>query len=133
MMKGVAGRQTKGLQVGSTLRCIDNTGAKEVRIVSVVNYHGVHRRYPRAGVGDQIVVSVVKGTPEMKRELTRAVIVRQRRPFRRADGVMVEFEDNAVVLTQEDGDTKGSEIKGPVAREAAERWPRVGATASMIM
>jgi len=46
---------------------------------------------------------------------------------------MVEFEDNAVVLTQEDGDTKGSEIKGPVAREAAERWPRVGATASMIM
>ncbi|MFW5946071.1 MAG: 50S ribosomal protein L14 [Candidatus Natronoplasma sp.] len=132
-MRGVAGNQTKGLSVGSKLQCIDNTGAKVVRVVSVINYHGVHRRYPRAGIGDQVVVSVVKGTPEMKRELTRAVIVRQKRPFRRADGVMVEFEDNAVVLTQDDGETKGSEIKGPVAREAAEKWPRVGATASMIM
>ncbi len=132
-MKGIAGKQTKGLSVGSKLKCIDNTGAKEVRVVSVINYHGVHRRYPRAGVGDQVVVSVVKGTPEMRRELTRAVIVRQKRPFRRSDGVMVEFEDNAVVLTQDDGETKGSEIKGPVAREAAERWPRVGAAASMIM
>ncbi|MBS3781733.1 MAG: 50S ribosomal protein L14 [Candidatus Thermoplasmatota archaeon] len=132
-MKGVAGNQTKGLSVGSELECIDNTGAKVVRVVSVINYHGVHRRYPKAGIGDQVVASVVKGTPEMKRELTRAVIVRQKRPFRRADGVMVEFEDNAVVLTQEDGETKGSEIKGPVAREAAEKWPRVGATASMIM
>ncbi len=132
-MKGVAGNQTKGLSVGSELQCIDNTGAKVVRVISVINYHGVHRRYPKAGIGDQVVVSVVKGTPEMKRELTRAVIVRQKRPFRRADGVMVEFEDNAVVLTQDDGETKGSEIKGPVAREAAEKWPRVGATASMIM
>ncbi|MBS3817184.1 MAG: 50S ribosomal protein L14 [Candidatus Thermoplasmatota archaeon] len=132
-MKGIAGTQTKGVAVGSKLRCIDNTGAKIVKIVSVVNYHGVHRRYPKAGIGDQVVASVVKGTPEMKRELTRAVIVRQKRPFRRSDGVMVEFEDNAVVLTQEDGETKGSEIKGPVAREAAERWPRVGAAASMIM
>ncbi len=132
-MRGIAGRQTKGLQVGSEMLCIDNTGAKVVRVVAVINYHGVHRRYPRAGVGDQLVVSVVKGTPEMKRELTQAVIVRQKRPFRRSDGTMVEFEDNAVVLTQENGDTKGSEIKGPVAREAAERWPRVGATASMIL
>ena len=132
-MRGVAGRQTKGLQVGSKLKCIDNTGAKEVRTVSVINYHGVHRRYPRAGVGDLIVVSVVKGTPEIKRELSNAVIVRQKRPFRRSDGTMVEFEDNAVVLTTEEGQTKGSEIKGPVAREAAERWPTVGATASMIL
>lgn len=132
-MKGVAGNQTRGLSVGSKLKCIDNTGAKVVRVVSVINYHGVHRRYPKAGIGDQVVVSVIKGTPEMKRELTQAVIVRQKRPFRRPDGVMVEFEDNAVVLTQEDGETKGSEIKGPVAKEAAERWPRVGATASMIM
>ncbi|MFW6305210.1 MAG: 50S ribosomal protein L14 [Candidatus Saliniplasma sp.] len=132
-MKGIAGRQTKGLPVGSTLKCIDNTGAKEVRTVSVINYHGVHRRYPKAGVGDLIVVSVTKGTPEVKRELSRAVIVRQRRPFRRSDGTMVEFEDNAVVLTHDNGDTKGSEIKGPVAREAAERWPRGGATASMIL
>ncbi len=132
-MKGIAGRQTRGLPVGSKLKCIDNTGAKIVRTVSVINYHGVHRRYPKAGVGDQIVVSVIKGTPEMKRELTRAVIVRQKQSFRRSDGTMIQFEDNAVVLTHENGDTKGSEIKGPIAREAAERWPRIGSTASMIV
>ncbi len=132
-MKGIAGKQMRGLPVGSKLKCIDNTGAKIVRTVSVINYHGVHRRYPKAGVGDQIVVSVIKGTPEMKRELTRAVIVRQKQPFRRSDGTMIQFEDNAVVLTHENGDTKGSEIKGPVAREAAERWPRIGSTASMIV
>lgn len=132
-MRGVAGIQTKGLPIGSKLKCIDNTGAKEVRTVSVINYHGVHRRYPHAGVGDMIVVSVTKGTPEVRRELSNAVIVRQKRPFRRADGTMVEFEDNAVVLTTEEGQTKGSEIKGPVARESAERWPNVGATASMIL
>ncbi|MFO8110384.1 MAG: 50S ribosomal protein L14 [Thermoplasmata archaeon] len=132
-MKGIAGKQNRGLPVGSKLKCVDNTGAKIVRTVSVINYHGVHRRYPKAGVGDQIVASVIKGTPEMKRELTRAVIVRQKQPFRRSDGTMVQFEDNAVVLTHENGDTKGSEIKGPIAREAAERWPRIGSTASMIV
>ncbi len=132
-MRGVSGKQTRGLQVGSRLKCADNTGAKMVRTVAVKGYHGVHRRYPRAGIGDLIVVSVIKGTPEMKRELTHAVIVRQKRPFRRPDGTMVVFEDNAVVLTHENGETKGSEIKGPVAREAAERWPRVGSTASMIV
>ncbi len=132
-MRGVSGRQTRGLQVGSRLKCADNTGAKIVRTIAVKGYHGVHRRNPHAGIGDLIVVSVIKGTPEMKRELTHAVIVRQRRPFRRPDGTMVVFEDNAVVLTHENGEAKGSEIKGPVAREAAERWPRVGSTASMIV
>lgn len=132
-MKGISGKQNRGLPVGSKLKCIDNTGAKMVKTISVINYHGVHRRYPKAGVGDQIVVSVIKGTPEMKRELTRAVIVRQKQPFRRADGTMIQFEDNAVVLTHESGEAKGSEIKGPIAREAAERWPRIGSTASMIV
>ncbi len=132
-MRGVAGKQTRGLPVGSKLKCADNTGAKIVRTVSVIGYKGVARRYPNAGVGDQIVVSVIKGTPEMKRELTLAVIVRQKRPFRRADGTMVVFEDNAVVLTHDTGEVKGSEVKGPVAREAAERWPRVASIASIIV
>lgn len=132
-MRGISGKQTRGLPLGSKLKCADNTGAKIVKTIAVKGYHGVHRRYPQAGVGDLIVVSVIKGTPEMKRELTHAVIVRQKRPFRRSDGTMVVFEDNAVVLTHENGETKGSEIKGPVAREAAARWPRVASTASMIV
>jgi large subunit ribosomal protein L14 len=123
----------RGLPQGARIECVDNSGAKVVEIVTVLNYKGVHRRSPAAGVGDMVIASVKKGTPEMRRQLVRAVIVRSRRPHRRADGTMVKFEDNAVVLTNELGETRGSGIKGPVAREAAERWPRIAATASTIV
>ena len=132
-MKGLAGKQTRGLPVGARINCIDNTGAKVVQVIAVMKYKGVHRRYPSGGIGDLLLVSVKKGTPEMRRQLVNAVIVRQRRPFRRSDGTMVQFEDNAVVITTDKGETKGSDIKGPVAREAAERWPRIAATASIIV
>jgi len=132
-MKGLAGKQTKGICNGTVLDVIDNTGAKTISVIAVPGYHGVTRRVPSAAVGDIIVASVKKGTPEMRRQIVYAVIVRQRRPFRRADGTMVVFEDNAAVITTEEGETKGSDIKGPVAREAAERWPRIAATASTII
>ncbi|MFP4546348.1 MAG: 50S ribosomal protein L14 [Methanomassiliicoccales archaeon] len=132
-MKGIAGNQTRGIQSGSELDVIDNTGAKIIRIISVPKYHGVARRYPRAGIGDIVVASVQRGSPQMRRQVVYAVVVRQKRPFRRSDGTMISFEDNAVVITTEDGDTRGTDIKGPVAREAAERWPRIAATASMII
>lgn len=132
-MKGIAGNQTNGVQTGTRLEVIDNTGAKVIQVIAVPRYHGVSRRYPRAGIGDIVVASVKKGTPEMRRQIVYAVIVRQRRAFRRPDGTMVSFEDNAAVITTEDGQTKGTDIKGPVAREAAERWPRVAATASQIV
>jgi len=132
-MKGIAGNQLRGLPVGAKLNCIDNTGAKVVRIVMVPKYHGTHRRYPVAGIGDLVKVTVTKGKTELKRKVLDAVVVRQKRPFRRADGLMVEFEDNAVVITTPSGETKGSEIKGPVAREAAERWPRIAALATIIV
>jgi large subunit ribosomal protein L14 len=132
-LKGLAGKQTKGLPIGARVKCTDNTGAKIVEIITVLKTHGVHRRLLSAGIGDLIVVSVKKGSPEIRRQLLNAVVVRQRRPFRRANGVMVQFEDNAVVITTPTGETKGSDIKGPVAREAAERWPRIAATASIIV
>jgi large subunit ribosomal protein L14 len=132
-MKGLPGRQTRGIPTGARLDCIDNTGAKIVQVVAVLNYHGVKRRYPSAGVGDVMIVTVKKGTPETRKQLMRAVIVRQKRPFRRPEGTMVQFEDNAVVIVTDTGETKGTDIKGPVAREAAERWPRIAATASMIV
>jgi len=132
-MKGLAGRQTRGLLVGARIDCIDNTGAKVVQIVQVMKYHGRRKRVPSAGIGDMIIVTVKKGTPELRKQLFPAVIVRQRRPFRRPDGTMVSFEDNAVVLVTKTGGTKGSDIKGPVAREAAERYSRIAATASVIV
>ena len=132
-MKAIAGRQMRGLPQGARLNCVDNSGAKLIEIVTVLNYKGVHRRSPSAGVGDMIVASVKKGNPEMRRQLVRAVVVRCRRAFRRSDGTMVQFEDNAAVLTNEQGETKGSSIKGPVCREAAERWPRIAAAATTIV
>lgn len=132
-MKGIAGRQQRGLPLGATMPCADNSGAKIVSLIGVKAYHGVARRIPAAGIGDMFIASVKKGTPEMRSKVVYAVVVRQRRPYRRSDGTMVEFDDNAAVLVTPEGEVRGSEIKGPVAREAAERWPRIAAVASTIV
>ncbi len=121
------------LPVGARLVCADNTGAKELQIISVIGYHGSRRRMAKAGVGDRVVVSVKKGTPEMRKQLVQAVIIRQRKEYRRTDGLRVKFEDNAAVVVTPDGAPKGSEIKGPMAREAAERWPKVAGIASIVV
>ncbi len=132
-MKGIAGRMMRGLPTGARVNCIDNTGAKIVQIIMTPKLKGTHRRYPVAGVGDLVIVSVKKGAADMKRQILKAVIVRQRRPFRRPDGTMVQFEDNAAVLVTDTGETKGTMIKGPVAIEAAERWPKISSLASTIV
>lgn len=133
-MRGIPGSVTRGLPRGARMEVIDNTGAKVVEIIMVPKIGGTRKRYPSAGVGDLVTVSVKKGTPEMRRQILAAVIVRQRRPFRRPDGTTVQFEDNAcVIVNADDGEVKGSQIKGPVAREAAQRWPRISATASTIV
>jgi len=80
-----------------------------------------------------IAVSVTKGAPDLRRQIFPAVVVRQKKVFRRADGVRIQFEDNAAVIMTPEGELKGTEIRGPVAREAAERWPRVANLASMIV
>ena len=133
-MRGIPGSVSRGLPTGARLDCVDNTGAKIVEIINVPKLGGTKRRYPAAGVGDIITISVKKGTPEMRRQILKAVIVRQKRPYIRPDGTTVIFEDNAcVIINPDDGEVKGSQIKGPVAREAAMRWPRVSATASTIV
>jgi large subunit ribosomal protein L14 len=134
--RAIGGRRpkvSKGVQAGTMLKCADNTGAREIRLVQVIGYKGRLRRVPLAGVGDLIMVSVRKGTADMRRKLFRAVVVRQRMPFRRAEGIWVQFEDNAAVIMTAEGEMKGSEIRGPVAREAAERWPRIASAASIIV
>jgi large subunit ribosomal protein L14 len=132
-MKGIAGKQTKGLPTMARLQVADNTGAKVVQLINVLKLGGTMRRYPAGGVGDLIRVSVKRGTPETRRQMYDAVIIRQRRPFRRVDGTWVQFEDNSVVITNRKGEVQGSDIKGPVSREAAERWPRIAATAKQIV
>ena len=126
-------RINAGLQVGSYVKVADNSGAKEVMIIGVPGYKGKLRRIPFAGVGDLVIVTVKKGTPEMRKQVVPAVIVRQKRPYRRPDGTWVAFEDNAVVIMTPEGNVKGSEIRGPVAKEAAERWPKIANLASIII
>jgi len=132
-MKAKKAKLTRALPVGAKLICADNSGAKELEIIAVIGYKGVRRRLPAAGVGDVIVASVKKGIPEMKKQVVRAVIIRQRKEYRRFNGMRVKFEDNAaVILTQEDS-PKGSEIKGPVAKEAVERFPSLASIASIVV
>ena len=132
-MRGIAGKQTRGLPTMARMQVADNTGAKIAQLINVRKLGGTMRRYPAAGVGDLIKVSIKRGTPETRRQMFNAVVIRQRRPFRRVDGTWVQFEDNACVITNEKGDVQGSDIKGPVSRESAERWPRIAATAKQIV
>jgi large subunit ribosomal protein L14 len=134
--KGMIGQRPKistGLLAGSIVKCTDNTGARKLRVIQVMGYKGRLRRIPPAAVGDRIVVSVRKGTPDMRKKIFHAVLVRQKKPYRRADGVWVQFEDNAAVIMTPEGEMRGSEIRGPVAKEAAERWPRIASAASIIV
>ena len=124
---------SKGIPVGAVVRCADNTGAKELKVIQVVGYKGRLRRLPAAGVGDMIMVSVKKGSPDMRKQIFPAVLIRQRMPFKRVDGTTVQFEDNAAVIMTPEGELKGTEIRGPVAEEAAERWPRIASVSSMIV
>jgi large subunit ribosomal protein L14 len=132
-VRGIRSTIPRALNAGAKIDCVDNTGARTVEIISVKKYRGVKNRMPRAGIGDMCVVSVKKGTPEMRKQILYAVVVRQKKEFRRPDGLRVGFEDNAVVIVDDKGIPKGTDIKGPVAREAAERFPKIGTTASMIV
>ena len=132
-MLGHGRKLSRGLQPPAILKCADNSGARDLRLIQVFGYKGRLRRYPRATVGDKISISVRHGTPDMRKKMFQAVIVRQRKPFRRVDGVWVQFEDNAAVVITPEGEMKGSEIRGPVAKEAAERWPRIASAASIIV
>ena len=133
-MKTLNASITRALNHGTILETCDNSGAKVVRVISIINLKTVKRRKPAAGVGDLIMCSVVKGRPDMRKQTFYAVIVRQKKEYRRLDGTRVQFEDNsAVVLKDEKGNPKGTTIKGPIAKEVTTRWPGVAKIASIIV
>jgi len=124
---------SRGISAGSIVKCADNSGARELRIIQVMQYKGRLKRVPSAAVGDMVTISVRRGTPDMRKKIFQAVLVRQRKPYRRNDGVWIQFEDNAAVVMTPEGEMRGSEIRGPVSKEAAERWPRIASAASIIV
>jgi len=98
----------------------DNTGAKEVLCIRVLGGSG--RRY--AGIGDVIVGTVkdaLPGTQVKKGEVVRAVVVRTAKEKRRTDGSYIKFDENAVVLINDQRQPRGTRIFGPVARELREK------------
>ena len=132
-MKGLAGHVTRPLIPGTKLVCHDNSGAKLIEIFGVVGAKGVRSRYVCAGVGQVVIASIKKGNPDMVKKVVKALIIRQKKEFRRPSGVRVSFEDNAAVLITDEGLPVGTEIKGVVAREIYERFPKVSAISAGIV
>jgi large subunit ribosomal protein L14 len=108
------------IQHQTKLNVADNTGAKKVQCIKVLG--GSRRRY--GSVGDIIIVSIksaVPGGSVKKGEISKAVVVRTKKEVGRSDGSYVRFDDNAVVLINDQLEPKGTRIFGPVARELRER------------
>lgn len=93
-------RMSLGLPVAATVNCADNTGAKNLYIISVKGIKGRLNRLPSACVGDMVMATVKKGKPDLRKKVMPAVIVRQRKPWRRKDGVFMYFE-GIIVLSVE--------------------------------
>lgn len=108
------------IQMQTNLNVADNTGAKEVMCIKVLG--GTRRRY--ASLGDIVVCSVksvIAGSELKKKSVVKGVIVRCRQPTRRSDGSYVRFDNNAVVLIDNDKNPRGTRIFGAVARELRDR------------
>lgn len=133
-MQPLKARVTRALPVGCKIDTCDNSGAKTIRVFTVRGINTVKGRIQSCGVGDLVMASVVRGKPDMRKQVVFAVIVRQRKEYRRADGMRIKFEDNsAVVLKDDKGNPKGTIFKGAIAKEACERWPGIAKIASIVV
>jgi len=133
-MKAISARVTNGLNIGSYLNAADNSGARIVKITGVKHGKTRQGRQQAAKVGDWVKVSVRVGDPEMKGKVFDAVVVRQKKPYRRYTGERIAFTDNAVVLLKDEkGNPKGTQVKGPVPREVQERWKEVAKIAQSVV
>tara|TARA_B110000305_G_scaffold222459_1_gene266128 strand:+ start:161 stop:628 length:468 start_codon:yes stop_codon:yes gene_type:complete len=135
------------IPVACVMNCADNTGAKNLYVVAVTMTGARLNRLPRGSVGELFLASVKRGKPELRKKVMPAVIIRQRKAFRRREGYFLYFEgkysihqlfniklilDNAGVIVTPKGEMKGSAVSGPVAKECSELWPRIAAHAGSI-
>ena len=133
-MQPLKARITRAIPVGSKIETCDNSGAKIIKIFTVMGLKTVKGRIQSCGVSDLVMASVQRGRPDMRKQVVHAIIVRQKKEYRRADGTRIKFEDNsAVVLKDDKGNPKGSIFKGPIAKEACERWPGIAKIASTVV
>ena len=124
---------TRSIPVGANIVCADNSGAKILEVINVPRIKTRASRLAAGGVGDFCNVVVKKGPAELRKQIHGAVIIRQKYVVHRPNGVRVQFEDNAGVLITPEGEMKGTDIKGPVASEVTEKWPRIANLAKMVV
>ena len=121
------------IQKESILKVADNTGAKIIKVINVPG--GTGKRY--AQLGDIVVAAVKKAEPRKiikKHEKVKAVIIRQRKAFRRVDGSYIRFDDNAAVILGDGKEPKGSRVLGPTARELREKgFKKIATMASELL
>ena len=132
-MKAISSSKASGVQVGSVLRCIDNSGANLLEVISVMGFKGIRRTRPSAGIADVVICRVKSGTEKVRHQVFKAVVVRQKKEYRRPNGMRIRFEDNAAVIVDDKFDAKGTLIKGPIAKEVVERFKVLGKIASTIV
>ena len=120
------------IQQESRLVVADNSGAKNALCIRVLG--GTKRRY--ASVGDKIVVAIKDALPSgnvKKGAVSKAVVVRTKKEVRRQDGSYIRFDDNAVVLLNNQGDMRGTRIFGPVARELRDQYMKIISLAPEVL
>ncbi|MBS3090528.1 uL14 family ribosomal protein [Candidatus Pacearchaeota archaeon] len=133
-MKAISARRAKGMNLGAFVNVADNSGGRIAKVISVKRAKTVRGRQVSCAVSDWVKVSIKAGQPEMTGQVFDAVVIRQRKPYRRLTGERIGFYDNAVVLLKDEkGNPKGTLIKGPTAREVIERWPHVAKIAGVVV
>lgn len=133
-MQALKAKMGRPLPHGAILNACDNSGARLLKLITVKRHKTVRGRYEAGGIGDFISASVVDGKPEMRKTVVQAIIVRQKKEFRRPNGWRVKFEDNAAVVLKDDaGNPKGTLIKGAIPEEIKDRWPAVSKIAKIIV
>ena len=133
-MQPLKARITRAIPLGSRIETCDNSGAKVIKVFTVVGLKTSKGRIASCGVGDLIMASVQRGRPDMRKQVVHAIIVRQKKEYRRPDGLRIKFEDNsAVVLKDDKGNPKGTIFKGAIAKEACDRWPGIAKIASIVV
>ena len=121
------------IQPRSMLKVADNSGAKIIQVINVPG--GTRKRY--AQLGDIVVAAVKKAEPRKivkKHDKVKAVIIRQRKEFRRADGSYIRFDDNAAVILGDGKEPRASRILGPAAKEVKEKgFDKIAMMASELL
>ncbi len=133
-MKAISAKVTRCITLNTKLKCVDNTGARVLQVIAVKGYKGRRRRLPKAGVADIVICTVKKGKEKMRHKIVHAVVVRQRKEYRRKDGTRIKFTDNAaVIINPKTYEPMGTEVRSVVAREVIERFSAIGKICSIVV